>query len=343
MHPRPQITHDNHYVPQFYLRRWSKDGIHLWVYKTLVSHESEDEWKWASVKSCAFQRDLYTTHIDGKLVDDYERWISSEIENPAIPSVEKAVKGEYLAEKDWENLIRLLGLQDIRTPQSFIDFMSLWEKVVPDLLQSTLETVVKKLSVEGNHTLIQQNQSYLGSAFSHSMNVHVHKPAIPDEKGYIQAEVKLGRTFWVEVQRYIITSTVEELMKHNWCILHPAKGIRWVTSDHPVVKLNYYSSSAYDFKGGWGSSGTEIFMPLSPLHLMYTKIGSSPPPNKTLTPEVSIKIQRFLAEKSRKWIFASERQDEIPILKPRIINSELVRKEQEVWNRWHEEQSKIEL
>jgi len=33
-----------------------------------------------------------------------------------------------------------------------------------------------------------------------------------------------------------------------------------------VILLNFYSPEKYDFGGGWGSVGTEIFMPLGPGH-----------------------------------------------------------------------------
>jgi hypothetical protein len=39
------------------------------------------------------------------------------------------------------------------------------------------------------------------------------------------------------------------------------------------IPLNYYARGRYDFKGGWGNKGTEILLPLSPHHLLYTRVG----------------------------------------------------------------------
>jgi imidazolonepropionase-like amidohydrolase len=55
--------------------------------------------------------------------------------------------------------------------------------------------------------------------------------------------------------------------------LKPYPGFAWFTTDDPVLKLNFNSWDAYDFGGGWGSSGSEILVPLSPLHLTYDLIG----------------------------------------------------------------------
>ncbi|WP_158408584.1 DUF4238 domain-containing protein [Desulfosporosinus fructosivorans] len=31
-----QTTHNNHYIPQFYLKNWSQDGINIYIYSLLV-------------------------------------------------------------------------------------------------------------------------------------------------------------------------------------------------------------------------------------------------------------------------------------------------------------------
>ena len=44
------ITHRNHYVPQFYLKNWSNDGNKLWVYSLLVPHVKVPYWKEKSIE-----------------------------------------------------------------------------------------------------------------------------------------------------------------------------------------------------------------------------------------------------------------------------------------------------
>ena len=77
-----QITHDNHFVPQLYLKQWSDDGIHIWAYRILVSHENVPEWDYRPISGVAYQRDLYTSYDNGQEVDDFEKWLETEFENP---------------------------------------------------------------------------------------------------------------------------------------------------------------------------------------------------------------------------------------------------------------------
>ena len=44
---KPEITHDNHYVPQFYLRNWSTDGLRVFTYRLLASHPNVPLWELA--------------------------------------------------------------------------------------------------------------------------------------------------------------------------------------------------------------------------------------------------------------------------------------------------------
>jgi len=73
-----QVTHDNHYVPLLYLKQWSNDGLQVWAYRILVSHEKVPEWDYRSISQFAFLRDLYTEIQNGEEVDEIKKWLESE-------------------------------------------------------------------------------------------------------------------------------------------------------------------------------------------------------------------------------------------------------------------------
>jgi hypothetical protein len=110
-----------------------------------------------------------------------------------------------------------------------------------------------------------------------------------------------------------------------------------------VVRLNFNSFTQYNFGGGWGSPGTEIFLPLGPQHLLYTRIGKRPPRRgERMTQVQADLVRRFIAEHAHRMIFAAERDANVPGLRPRVVNADLFRQEREQWAAWHEQQTAAE-
>src|SRR5512139_2993363 len=95
-----QVTHDNHFVPQSYLKRWSVDEHRVWCYRILVPNTEMPEWESRSVRGIAFQRDLYTSLAGGQETDDFERWLEAEVETPAQEAIERAIHGDTLTPTD---------------------------------------------------------------------------------------------------------------------------------------------------------------------------------------------------------------------------------------------------
>jgi hypothetical protein len=119
--------------------------------------------------------------------------------------------------------------------------------------------------------------------------------------------------------------------------------MKWFTSDDPVIRLNYHNPEKYDFDGGWNHKGTEIFMPLSPNHLLYTQVGKRPPRRGTqCSHELAGIFRRCIAVHAHRFIFASEQDAQMARLRPRTVSADLVRDEKIQWSNWHEEQTAAE-
>jgi hypothetical protein len=338
-----QVTHDNHYVPKVYLKQWSDDSLHVWAYRLLVSNENVPEWQHRSMDKTAFLRDLYTEIENGKEIDEFEKWLESEFENPIKESIEKVLEDNPLSSRDWELLASFLGAQDMRTPQSYLESTERWERTLPDLMQKTLDNSVRKLEDEEFRKNIEVSSNDESSLFNGVLEINVVKSSETENgQGYIQAEITTGRKLWLQSQRLVLTETIKALKEHKWCIVRPARGFQWFTSDHPVVKLNDYGNGSYDLKGGWGRKGGNIFMPLSPRHLLFTQIGEDLPDRLTLTSEQTNQFQRLIAEGAFRWLFAREPLSFIRKIRPRHVDPEAFKDEEEQWGNWHEIQKQAE-
>ena len=338
-----QITHDNHFVPQLYLRQWSDDGLSVWAYRLLVSHQKVPEWSPRSISKVAYLRDLYTLHENGEEVDDFERWIESEFENPVQESIRKILKDNPLSPLDWERLACFLGAQDVRTPLSYLESAERWGKTLPELLKSTLEKAIQKLEQKEVQAKSNQSSEYKSLSFDEILDIQTVSSSDSESgQAYIRAKMIAGRRLWLQSQELLLTKTIAALKSHKWCIVRPARGFQWFTSDHPVVKLNYYGQGNYDLKGGWGNDGTNIFMPISPRHLLFTEIGRDIPNRLTFTTEQTRQFQSLIAERALRWIFAHAPMKIIPKLRPRHVDPEIFKREEEQWKNWHQRQTQAE-
>jgi hypothetical protein len=339
-----QITHDNHFVPQLYLKQWSRDRSRIWSYRILVSHQGVKKWELRPIRGVAFHRDLYTTVLNGEEVDDFEKWMETEFETPAQESINKVIQDKPLKPFDWINLARFLAAQDVRTPTSYLEARERWEKTLPTLLKNTLEETVKEME----NTIKRENPLKVPDASNHlfkkTLKVNITPdPTSPTRGGIIEAKITVGRELWLESQRFLLQKTAKALLNHKWSIVRPASGLEWFTSDHPVVRLNYYKEGSYDLKGGWGNPGGNLLMPLSPNHLLFTQIGSDVPDRFTFSREKTREIQRFIAERAFRWIFAKQPAEIIEKYRPRFVDSEKYKNEEELLKKWHDEQSSAEI
>jgi len=336
----PQRTHDNHFLPQAYLKPWSEDGNQVWAYRILVSNQAVPHWTRRSIRGTAFHQHLYTEISEGEERDDFERWMEAEYETPAQDAVAKVLRDDALTAGDWERLAMFLAAQDVRTPTNFLASVERWDKEMPELLTSTLKESVQKLertSADGSGAspAIPETEFFKGV-----FRIRVIPPADQNaDEGKIHAEVVLGRRLWLESQQHLLTNTANVLRNHKWSIAEPAAGNTWFTSDHPVVRLNYYDIGKYDLKGGWGNPGSELMMPLSPRHLLFTQVGRDAPDRFAFPPDQTYEIQRILAERAHRWIFAEEPRTRVTWLRPRHVSAEGFKAEEEAWRTWHREQN----
>jgi hypothetical protein len=337
-----QFHRDNHFVPCVYLKHFCGPDGRISSYQLLVAHERIRLWKPHWPKSIGWRRHLYTREVAGGESDEIETWLAAEFEAPAEEAIGKAVSNASLQPKDWTCLARFVAAQDVRTPARLLENFERWDKSLPDLLDRSLQTAVREW--EAAKRLGRPRKQHGSGLPTEYIPIRVTKQIAPGEThGTLKAELLAGRGMWFFSMRHTLTRTLRALEHHKWTILRAPEGAPWFTSDDPVIRLNYSSESDYSLHGGWGSEGTEIMLPLSPQHLLYTQVGEQPPRRGTVvTREVADSIRRVIASRAHRSIFAAEADAEVPAMRPRVVNADQLRSEDEQWRRWHEEQSAAE-
>jgi hypothetical protein len=334
------MTEQSHFVPQGYLKGWSADGKRAWMYRLLVSTDAVPEWRKRSIRGIAFHQHLYTRLAAGTETDEIEKWLNQEFETPAQQALDSVRQNSRLTPTHWKALAHFVAAQHVRTPARYFEMMQRWTVDLKPMIETTLRSsVATREQIRHKDTpltpLTPTHEAYLPS------RVTVRKSAAGG--GEIGLEMVAGRGLWLFAIRHLLTSTLRALENHKWTVLNAPSGVEWMTSDDPVIPLNYYAPGRYDFKGGWGNKGTEILLPLSPHHLLYTRVGHRDRPQRDVEPSIAKDFQRFIAEHAHRALFAVRSTSDVENIRPRVVDRVQYEHETQMWNRWHEEQTRAEL
>jgi hypothetical protein len=332
------LRKNNHYVPKLYLKQWARNN-EIQTYRLLVPHENLPPWKLHSLSSIAFHEHLYTRVAGGKLTDEFERWLHTDFENPADGAICRVVREERLTPDDWNALIRFAMAQDVRTPAHLKAFLAQQHETLPALMKEILE---ESVGVFESGAAANKTFKKLPDELNPlPLKVSIQRNLNGD--GAIKAEIVVGRAFWLSSMRRILTSTIQKIPKTGWTILHAPEGVAWPTSDNPLVRLNFTDASQYDFLGGWGVRNGDIFMPLSPKHLMHTCIGKRPERRGTVLDLCTAQlIHKIIVEHADRYVFSREPFD-VQLIRPRFVSKEAYMQEKGVWEKWEKEQHQVEI
>ena len=336
------ITAKNHFVPELYLKHWADVDSRIWRHSLLVPNENVHLWKKSSIGAIGYHRHLYTRIVGGVAKDEIEKWLNQDFETPAVLPLSRALSGQSLTPEDWSAILRFMWIQGARTPAAFLKFRERQIRTLPAIMQKSLEDSVQKL---------EQARS-TGKAIAHQTSpASVNLPskiskAIESgaETGQLKVEVDVGRGLWLWSLRQDHARTMAAVGNLKTTLLLPPAGMNWVTSDDPVVLLNFRSADDYDFGGGYGHRGSEILFPLGPQHLLYAKVGERPPFQKCQrVPETTgLWLQKFLIKHAHRMIFATAPDLMVEKFHPRHVSLDDYKHEAAQWQKWHKEQSAAE-
>ena len=338
--PLPNITRNNHYVPQATLKRWSDDAAHVYAYRLLVSHPNVPEWEHRAIKGLAQQPDLYTLLSGGKEEDEFETFITCGFEEPGQQAIEKLLSRSSMKPADWHSVARFVVAQDLRTPLNFLESMERFERHIGEALEETVRKYEAMDQIAAAEYAAAEHPA--GNHLWGALRVSIDRPSEPGGQATVRSEVRSARSVWMAYTRHLLENRSDIVCKHHWRAAKPADGEEWPLTDHPVLRLNYNGPAQYDFKGGWDSKGSEFIMPVSPHLAVYTQIGTRGAGPFTFSLEQTRMVQRFLVERAFRWVLAPRPLPWVAAVRPRTVDADIFRAEQESWKRWNSDQAEAE-
>jgi len=307
-----------------------------------VPRADAPEWELRSIRGRAYQRDLYTSVVEGEEVDELERWIKRNFEDPGLEAINQLVNGTRMTPTEWRSIARFVAAQDVRTPLSFIELMRLFEKEGPAILDECVRDFAQSRQRPRTDGDAIERNPYI-HPFGESLRVRLEKMGKPNaEKARVSVEVSTPRKLWLASIRQILTNSADKLCQQRWSVAKPYGEEDWPTTDHPVIRLNYYARENYDFAGGWEKPGSELFMPISPKHLVCAQVGRRIQNRLDCTIEGTKMLQHLIVERAHRWVFARRPELWVARVKPRVIDQAAFEAEKNIWKNWPEQQLKAE-
>lgn len=114
----PQITRNNHYVPQWYQRGFLSKGQHKLHILNLAPAPGEKELEQRGPKRAFVEFDLYTTRFGNELNDEIERFLLGEIDATGADAVRAWSSGDMVRiHSNFLAFFEYLDAQKLRTPK----------------------------------------------------------------------------------------------------------------------------------------------------------------------------------------------------------------------------------
>ena len=339
-----QQSRDNHYVPQFYLKRWSTNGHSVLDYRTIVHHPNEPIWKRSSIKSVACWRDLYTEHDRESIDTKIENFFANHIEAPSKPVFQKLDNGESLSSRDMETLVNLLIAQLFRTPHAMAKEAQLMRGLFGRTVQETSETVAREL-IHGDvnpSSMVRDDYASTNQPF----------PATPlyidldRSNNEMIVTTTVGRQgFLSAFGNFYYGRVGEALRSYLWRIVQMPIGAEMPTSDNPVTVFRIGGlNKRLIFNDGIGIPNTIILFPLDPRHALFTKVGM--PFHQLLRFEPDAYDSRLfikaIAQNVSWHIFSKSRIPAIQDIRPREANPEKATRLMTTRQKWDEMQVEVD-
>jgi len=125
------FTHDNHYVPEWYQKRFLSSEKKVFHYLDLNppliplpngEKKQHNSIRWPrSPSQCFFEKDLYTLYYGGLITDAIERYLFGRVDDIGAIAIESMATQEFESLHDnFQNFFEYLDIQKIRTPKGLV-------------------------------------------------------------------------------------------------------------------------------------------------------------------------------------------------------------------------------
>lgn len=325
MRPRGPDPKRHHYVPKFYLERFS-DGR-----RRIAVHDRRQEvapFVTASLNAAVISG-LYTLIDSEGGLDPFAEDLLSKLESDAslaMKSIDEDQWEEVTPEDDeFQTICLFIATQFVRTPEHRFQ-----KRVLSDLhMKAVLELTYRRYGIDGVARFLEDSRDRPPTAFEVSAAISVIERL--EDFRFIPNDNQLVLDIFED-------SAEVEVILHGreWTLLRTDEDL-FLTSDRPVVPWRTRSKTNRH-RGVGPANAEEVYFPLDPRQMLVISEGQSKPWSvMPVTRERADQINRRVAHWATRWIYHRPEHDvlhdiELPIEGPILhINGIPVREDIDVW------------
>lgn len=267
----------NHFVSKCYLEMWENSNRNIQVYKKLITDKNEALWREKKSSQIGYLNNFYIVY-DGESKDDNEQYsdkfediFNNTYENRLKKILKKIDDEKELENAEWTTIFKFISVQRFKTIDGFLRIKEISSKKFEKTIKSAVNKINKEIRAGTSLTHSLENKSDL------KLPIFIESRIVRERHLDLKIVYINGRSVWLNCLDRLINSHYKFLQKHTWSLVKAPLNKEWITSDNPVITLNYYNIDNYDFKGGLNSLNSNIIVPLSPKFLLFTQIGVKMP------------------------------------------------------------------
>lgn len=278
----PNEPKDHHYVPQFYLEKFSIEGSDppkFWV------HSANRESRQSKPKNEAFQRELHTIYPVGSPPDRSLEKDFSKIEGIHAAVLKEILEkggAQSLTKQERQTFAEYVGLQIVRTPP----FMKL-RKAITKSFNDALEN-----AIDGDSTNLDRITKDTGSKTKEVLE----KSGSEKAKEWLNNEIMQVHSHLFGIGGIAVKHAEILLNEFSWWFPSASSSIEYCTSDDPVIVLSKEGNRLHEGI----ARDVSIFFPLSPNLCFFADrdMGAIPPSVESINQQMVWQAHRFIYSRS---------------------------------------------
>ncbi len=323
------LSRDNHYVPQMYLKNWAVDEK-VKVYDLLVSNEKVPFWRECNIKKTAYRTNLYMRVENGQETDDFEHWFDKFFESPATLPIYKICNDEKLTVNEWRALSDYIAAQYVRT----LAFQQNSKELCLNIVPGILENLTNKIANLKSRPLLKGKEDEISKLLPLDFKI-VDQDY---DETHVLAEIStiIGKNSWLFFIKHLLENNgdfLKVMRNMKWSIVKSHPGVSWPTTDNPVAVCRQLGDRLVK-STGIINKGVMVMMPVNSHTVLIGKYRNRMDYKISANKHFSYAIKEMIVTNAWLQIYSDIEDEEVKELRPRVVDIDEFKRIREEYANW---------